>query len=1232
MNKVNYLIIGLILVFLLQGVSGQTWYVNNQAGNCNDAGAGTSAVPLCHIAAANNRMNGGDTVYILPGTYMEDYSCFESYGVPINSTFCAKSGPSPSQPTKYIGLGNREDIKIMGSDIVSGWSLCTEPGCGANVYKASFPQANQRCESFSPKINSSYCLSQEDIGDNWNDCTTYSTDCWEDGTKWYIRSDMETSTHDRHDPTAGKNSVNLAGEFYFDIPTKTIYLKTFDGQPPSSHTIECSKRQLAHIVGAPGYNENITFENLTLMHSFVDGIVMGGTVKNINIIDNELAYNSGGGSCGNNPAAIIHHKDTTYCSSGYEPENLTCMKPLYIKGNLIHDQGSDAGAGWTSGGYHAGQGIEFYDVKDSIIEENEIYNVSMPFYPKGKVNNITFRNNKLYNYAGTAIFSNLAVENMKIIGNQIYNSLHASYHETGSIDIGGDYQYGVPTTTDNWTIVNNTFWNLNNDYGHGSGYGPMMGYQGPTRGHIIKNNVFANVKTDMGTGGYGTSYLDYQFESNHNLFYEPTTTSTLEFWQDAAYISLSQWKNTTSQDLDAIVIAGTAPLFNNASAADFSLKNNSQAIDTGTIIPGIHCSRADDNPTNPYPAGDTSCRHWLGSTPDLGAIEFGGTPAPCTNGNTRSCLTTENCVGTQTCTSGSWGSCIDTPNDGCPAIPCTNGETRNCTTTDSCPGTQTCTSGNWGTCNDTPNDDCPAAGNGSITVTHLIPTTNINAGQNQEFTYQTKVSCSGGYCGNVTATLDPTFGFTQEGAYSNNAISNELILSKYTAPENGTIESITAHLTYGEVVFAIYSESGNLLAQSAPKTSDNGWTTAPINLQVTAGNNYWLGWIQGKDGSSDPWRKWSTGTTGQGIMILSGTTYPNLPLTLPSTGNTNYKHSIYVTYSTDSNQTSKGVIPMNSGNPFYTTSQNPQTCLDLDDGQECTNTWSVIPTGTIGNTYSFFVKYTPQNTEIPSQNTPTITVTITENTGCTENWQCTQWSPCINGNQTRTCTDLSNCGTTNNKPAETQSCTECEFTDQKPCTTTQECPGIQVCNEQGQWGECYDVPDDNCPIIPCTNGETRNCTTNENCAGTETCVNGAWQTCNDIPNDDCPTIKELEITITPTGTLQDKQPFSVTVTEQTQSTDTIGAEPISRAKIEYAGKAYYTNPQGKVKIKANKDYVTLTASKEGYQTKTITLNIEGAGTPTGQGYLGEIPEEIATIATAIAIIVVLAAIAATKLK
>jgi hypothetical protein len=41
---------------------------------------------------------------------------------------------------------------------------------------------------------------------------------------------------------------------------------------------------------------------------------------------------------------------------------------------------------------------------------------------------------------------------------------------------------------------------------------------------------------------------------------------------------------------------------------------------------------------------------------------------------------------------------------------------------------------------------------------------------------------------------------------------------------------------------------------------------------------------------------------------------------------------------------------------------------------------------------------------------------------CEENWTCTNWLPCFNGIQTRTCTDQNNCSTNQSRPALMQTC------------------------------------------------------------------------------------------------------------------------------------------------------------------------------------------------------------------
>jgi len=58
-----------------------------------------------------------------------------------------------------------------------------------------------------------------------------------------------------------------------------------------------------------------------------------------------------------------------------------------------------------------------------------------------------------------------------------------------------------------------------------------------------------------------------------------------------------------------------------------------------------------------------------------------------------------------------------------------------------------------------------------------------------------------------------------------------------------------------------------------------------------------------------------------------------------------------------------------------------------------------------------------------------------EESSCTENWSCGEWSSCSEqGSQTRTCTDLNSCGTTNNKPSTSQRCTYVE-----DCTEDWDC-------------------------------------------------------------------------------------------------------------------------------------------------------------------------------------------------
>jgi len=82
---------------------------------------------------------------------------------------------------------------------------------------------------------------------------------------------------------------------------------------------------------------------------------------------------------------------------------------------------------------------------------------------------------------------------------------------------------------------------------------------------------------------------------------------------------------------------------------------------------------------------------------------------------------------------------------------------------------------------------------------------------------------------------------------------------------------------------------------------------------------------------------------------------------------------------------------------------------------------------------------------------------FTENTTCSPNWICADWSPCLGNNQVRTCYDNNTCGDQTNKPAETRACGttctpswECEEWQPIECknttTQTRNCVDTNYCN------------------------------------------------------------------------------------------------------------------------------------------------------------------------------------------
>ena len=89
------------------------------------------------------------------------------------------------------------------------------------------------------------------------------------------------------------------------------------------------------------------------------------------------------------------------------------------------------------------------------------------------------------------------------------------------------------------------------------------------------------------------------------------------------------------------------------------------------------------------------------------------------------------------------------------------------------------------------------------------------------------------------------------------------------------------------------------------------------------------------------------------------------------------------------------------------------------------NAWSELTTNYTSNdsTEYFYEASTPGFSTFAIGDNNTISEgQALEQSSCTELWSCTAWSECSDGLQTRVCTDDSECGTVNTKPAESQEC------------------------------------------------------------------------------------------------------------------------------------------------------------------------------------------------------------------
>ncbi|MFQ5475286.1 MAG: hypothetical protein ACE5DM_05625, partial [Candidatus Nanoarchaeia archaeon] len=278
---------------------------------------------------------------------------------------------------------------------------------------------------------------------------------------------------------------------------------------------------------------------------------------------------------------------------------------------------------------------------------------------------------------------------------------------------------------------------------------------------------------------------------------------------------------------------------------------------------------------------------------------------------------------------------------------------------------------------------------GSLNVSLVTPSASTTFALNNWSEFTINVTCVSGYCGDTNVTLDP-FPSLIDGKSSleiTGAAASDP--GSQLGSEAGSLQVVTIppfNASDYEVIFnRSFKVSVNVTCLSAPC----GNVSVTLDPKIYNASTYSVLDVGGTDDYVDYDGNGSSSWVGSAWLFtngsFSGTCY-NITLSydnshswssrnysainesgLTSTGypgeQVEYLFEIYNNFTeceaSQINPT-KGIIPINAGSPYYTTSLNPRnatddTCLDdVQAGESCVITWTVMPNTSVGSQYNFF--------------------------------------------------------------------------------------------------------------------------------------------------------------------------------------------------------------------------------------------------------------------------------------
>ncbi len=208
----------------------------------------------------------------------------------------------------------------------------------------------------------------------------------------------------------------------------------------------------------------------------------------------------------------------------------------------------------------------------------------------------------------------------------------------------------------------------------------------------------------------------------------------------------------------------------------------------------------------------------------------------------------------------------------------------------------------------------------------------------------------------------------------------------------------------------------------------------------------------------------ATTYTTDSILIKVSSNAPNKWFNVDGAGNEAYtgevtrtfaegQHTlvVFVNDSSGNQNTSSVTFSVDLPEPAVCGNGNIETGETCDDGN--TNNGDGCSSSCIIEEAEEEENATTEETSEVQVPVTTQTIQETQPPACAPNWQCGEWSECVNNVQSRTCNDANNCGTEEGKPALSQACTPPES-----CSD-----GIRNQDEKGI--DCGGVCEKRCPFF-----------------------------------------------------------------------------------------------------------------------------------------------------------------------